>query len=173
VLGARLGCALARHARPAVALVCAVLGGCTGEQFQKATSCQRARWSKSRWREPGSGADRDGTPSTVATLNGEVFYYISQRSERMVAFMNQKSSTSGSSRSISTRTPGAAARQLRPAGRQDIRLHQPHHADIGQELSYLTRCSSCSASSELRLKPTRVWICGSDRRLMTTALASN
>ena len=30
-----------------------------------------------------------GTPSTVATLSGEVFYYISQRSERKVAFMNQ------------------------------------------------------------------------------------
>jgi outer membrane protein assembly factor BamE (lipoprotein component of BamABCDE complex) len=31
-----------------------------------------------------------GTPSTVATLDGEVFYYISQRSERKVAFMNQQ-----------------------------------------------------------------------------------
>ena len=31
-----------------------------------------------------------GTPSTVATLNGEVFYYISQRAERPVMFMNQK-----------------------------------------------------------------------------------
>ena len=31
-----------------------------------------------------------GTPSTVATLNGEVFYYISQRTERPVAFMPQK-----------------------------------------------------------------------------------
>jgi outer membrane protein assembly factor BamE (lipoprotein component of BamABCDE complex) len=28
-----------------------------------------------------------GTPSTVATVAGEVFYYISQRSERPVAFM--------------------------------------------------------------------------------------
>jgi outer membrane protein assembly factor BamE (lipoprotein component of BamABCDE complex) len=31
-----------------------------------------------------------GTPSTVATLNGEVFYYISQRSERKVAFLNPR-----------------------------------------------------------------------------------
>jgi len=31
-----------------------------------------------------------GTPSTVATLSGEVFYYISQRAERPVAFMQQK-----------------------------------------------------------------------------------
>ena len=75
----------------AVVLVCAVLGGCTGEQFQKGYILP-----------PGAleqipiGASQDqvlivmGTPSTVATLNGEVFYYISQRSERPVAFMNQK-----------------------------------------------------------------------------------
>jgi outer membrane protein assembly factor BamE (lipoprotein component of BamABCDE complex) len=30
-----------------------------------------------------------GTPSTVATVSGEVFYYISQRSERTVAFLQQ------------------------------------------------------------------------------------
>jgi len=31
-----------------------------------------------------------GTPSTVATLGGEAFYYISQRSERPVGFMPQQ-----------------------------------------------------------------------------------
>src|SRR3954464_4750128 len=31
-----------------------------------------------------------GTPSTVATVNGEVFYYISQRAERTVAFLQQE-----------------------------------------------------------------------------------
>src|SRR5882724_5226844 len=73
------------------AVLCAVLAGCTGEQFQKGYILP-----------PGAleqipiGASQDqvlivmGTPSTVATLNGEVFYYISQRSERPVAFMNQK-----------------------------------------------------------------------------------
>jgi outer membrane protein assembly factor BamE (lipoprotein component of BamABCDE complex) len=30
-----------------------------------------------------------GTPSTVATVSGEAFYYISQRSERPIAFMPQ------------------------------------------------------------------------------------
>src|SRR3981189_3997167 len=30
-----------------------------------------------------------GTPSTVATVSGEAFYYISQRAERPVAFMPQ------------------------------------------------------------------------------------
>lgn len=75
----------------AAALVGATLAGCGGEQFQKGYILP-----------PGAleqipiGASQDqvlivmGTPSTVATLDGEVFYYISQRSERMVAFMNQK-----------------------------------------------------------------------------------
>ena len=31
-----------------------------------------------------------GTPSTVATVSGEAFYYISQRAERMIGFMPQK-----------------------------------------------------------------------------------
>jgi outer membrane protein assembly factor BamE (lipoprotein component of BamABCDE complex) len=31
-----------------------------------------------------------GTPSTVATVNGEAFYYISQRAEREVAFLPQE-----------------------------------------------------------------------------------
>jgi outer membrane protein assembly factor BamE (lipoprotein component of BamABCDE complex) len=73
-----------------VALVCAALCGCVGEQFQKGYVLP-----------PGAleqipiGASQDqvlivmGTPSTVATLNGEVFYYISQRSNREVAFLNQ------------------------------------------------------------------------------------
>lgn len=72
-------------------LVCAALAACTGEQFQKGYILP-----------PGAleqipiGASQDqvlivmGTPSTVATLSGEVFYYISQRSERKVAFMQQQ-----------------------------------------------------------------------------------
>src|SRR5256885_3870569 len=75
----------------AAALLAAALAGCTGEQFQKGYILP-----------PGAleqipiGASQDqvlivmGTPSTVATLDGEVFYYISQRAERPVAFMNQK-----------------------------------------------------------------------------------
>jgi outer membrane protein assembly factor BamE (lipoprotein component of BamABCDE complex) len=75
----------------AAVLVCGALGACTGEQFQKGYILP-----------PGAleqipiGASQDqvlivmGTPSTVATLNGEVFYYISQRAERPVMFMNQK-----------------------------------------------------------------------------------
>jgi outer membrane protein assembly factor BamE (lipoprotein component of BamABCDE complex) len=90
--GRRLMHGLARfRAVAAAALVCAVLGACTGEQFQKGYILP-----------PGAleqlpiGASQDqvlivmGTPSTVATLDGEVFYYISQRTERKVAFMNQQ-----------------------------------------------------------------------------------
>ena len=79
------------RAAAVVALVCAVLGGCTGEQFQKGYILPAGALEQIP-----IGASQDqvlivmGTPSTVATLNGEVFYYISQRSERMVAFMNQK-----------------------------------------------------------------------------------
>ncbi len=36
-----------------------------------------------------------GTPSTVATVSGEVFYYISQRAEQKLAFLTQRSPTSG------------------------------------------------------------------------------
>src|SRR5215831_19783973 len=61
----------------AAALVSVTLAACTGEQFQKGYILP-----------PGAleqipiGASQDqvlivmGTPSTVATLNGEVFYYI-------------------------------------------------------------------------------------------------
>ncbi len=82
-----------RAARVVMAMVlgCALLPACTSEQFQKGYILP-----------PGAleqipiGASQDqvlivlGTPSTVATLNGEVFYYISQRAERKVAFMNQQ-----------------------------------------------------------------------------------
>jgi outer membrane protein assembly factor BamE (lipoprotein component of BamABCDE complex) len=79
------------RALAAMALVCAALGGCTGEQFQKGYILP-----PNALEQIPIGASQDqvlivmGTPSTVATLNGEVFYYISQRSERKVAFMNQQ-----------------------------------------------------------------------------------
>jgi outer membrane protein assembly factor BamE (lipoprotein component of BamABCDE complex) len=78
-------------AAAAVALLCAVLAGCTGEQFQKGYILP-----PNALEQIPIGASQDqvlivmGTPSTVATLSGEVFYYISQRSERKVAFMNQQ-----------------------------------------------------------------------------------
>ncbi|NEV02139.1 outer membrane protein assembly factor BamE [Bradyrhizobium sp. UFLA 03-164] len=74
-----------------VGLVCsAALAGCTGEQFQKGYILPDGALEQIP-----IGASQDqvlivlGTPSTVATLDGEVFYYISQRTSRPVAFMNQ------------------------------------------------------------------------------------
>ena len=125
----------------AVALVCATLGGClTGEQFQKGYILP-----------PGAleqipiGASQDqvlivmGTPSTVATLSGEVFYYISQRSERPVAFMNQKV--------VDQRViaiyfdKNRQVQRLANYGLQDGRIFDflsRTTATSGQELSYLT-----------------------------------
>ena len=71
-----------------------------------------------------------GTPSTVATVSGEAFYYISQRGEKAVAFMPQKVVDQ---RVIAVyfdkNRTRRAARRLRHEGRQDFRLRQPHHAD--------------------------------------------
>jgi outer membrane protein assembly factor BamE (lipoprotein component of BamABCDE complex) len=78
------------RAAATVALVCAALGGC-GEQFQRGYVLPAGALEQIP-----IGASQDqvlivmGTPSTVATLNGEVFYYISQRAERPIAFMNDK-----------------------------------------------------------------------------------
>jgi outer membrane protein assembly factor BamE (lipoprotein component of BamABCDE complex) len=129
------------RAAAAVVLLCAALGGClTGEQFQKGYILP-----------PGAleqipiGASQDqvlivmGTPSTVATLDGEVFYYISQRSERPVAFMNQKV--------VDQRViaiyfdKNRQVRRLANYGLQDGRIFDfisRTTATSGQELSYLT-----------------------------------
>jgi outer membrane protein assembly factor BamE (lipoprotein component of BamABCDE complex) len=79
------------RAAAAIAAACIVLSACTSEQFQKGYILPNGALEQIP-----IGASQDqvlivmGTPSTVATLNGEVFYYISQRSERAVAFMPQK-----------------------------------------------------------------------------------
>lgn len=84
---------ICRALRPVatVVLVCTMLAGCTSEQFQKGYILPQGALEQIP-----IGASQDqvlivmGTPSTVATLSGEVFYYISQRAERPVAFMPQK-----------------------------------------------------------------------------------
>jgi outer membrane protein assembly factor BamE (lipoprotein component of BamABCDE complex) len=79
-----------RHFAAIVAL-CAALGACTGEQFQKGYILPDGALEQIP-----VGASQDqvlivlGTPSTVATLSGEVFYYISQRADRKAAFMPQQ-----------------------------------------------------------------------------------
>ena len=74
----------------AVALMTAGLGGCGGfgETFQRGYVLPDGALEQIQ-----IGASQDqvlivmGTPSTVATVSGETFYYISQRTERPVAFM--------------------------------------------------------------------------------------
>jgi outer membrane protein assembly factor BamE (lipoprotein component of BamABCDE complex) len=77
-----------RHAAMLV-VACALLGGCA-EQFQKGYVLPEGALEQIP-----IGASQDqvlivlGTPSTVATLSGEVFYYISQRTVRRMAFLDQ------------------------------------------------------------------------------------
>jgi outer membrane protein assembly factor BamE (lipoprotein component of BamABCDE complex) len=75
----------------AVALVLALpLGGCFTETYQKGYVIPEGALEQIP-----IGASQEqvlilmGTPSTVATVSGEVFYYISQRAQRPVAFMPQ------------------------------------------------------------------------------------
>jgi outer membrane protein assembly factor BamE (lipoprotein component of BamABCDE complex) len=67
------------------------LGGCFGETFQRGYVLPDGALEQIPL-----GASQEqvlivlGTPSTVATVSGEAFYYISQRAERPVSFMNMK-----------------------------------------------------------------------------------
>ncbi|MGH6771418.1 MAG: outer membrane protein assembly factor BamE [Xanthobacteraceae bacterium] len=71
-------------------ILAAPLGGCFTETYQKGYVIPEGALEQIP-----IGASQEqvlilmGTPSTVATVSGEVFYYISQRAERRVAFMQQ------------------------------------------------------------------------------------
>ena len=79
-----------RIARLALALALALpLGGCVfGETFQRGYVLPEGALEQIRL-----GASQEqvlivlGTPSTVATVSGEAFYYISQTAQRPVSFM--------------------------------------------------------------------------------------
>src|SRR5690348_18299747 len=64
------------------------LGGCFSETYQKGYVLPEGALEQIP-----IGASQEqvlivlGTPSTVATVNGEAFYYISQKTERSAAFM--------------------------------------------------------------------------------------
>jgi outer membrane protein assembly factor BamE (lipoprotein component of BamABCDE complex) len=86
---------LTRYRRPAVACAAAVslsllLGGCfgVGETFQRGYVLPDGALEQIPL-----GASQEqvllvlGTPSTVATVSGEAFYYISQRADRPISFM--------------------------------------------------------------------------------------
>ena len=94
---------LAVRFTPALVLACGLCGlcgfalaGCNGysgfsETFQRGYVMQQGALEQIP-----VGAPQEqvlivmGTPSTVATVNGEVFYYISQKAERAAVFMPQK-----------------------------------------------------------------------------------
>ena len=67
------------------------LGGCFGETFQRGYVLPEGALEQIRL-----GASQEqvlivlGTPSTVATVSGEAFYYISQRAERSISFLPAK-----------------------------------------------------------------------------------
>jgi outer membrane protein assembly factor BamE (lipoprotein component of BamABCDE complex) len=123
-----------------LAFVCMALAACTGEQFQKGYILPAGALEQIP-----IGASQDqvlivmGTPSTVATLDGEVFYYISQRASRPVMFMEQKV--------VDQRViaiyfdKNRQVRRLANYGLQDGKIFDfisRTTATSGQELSYLT-----------------------------------
>jgi outer membrane protein assembly factor BamE (lipoprotein component of BamABCDE complex) len=80
-----------RRGLTAYALVLALalpLGGCLGETFQRGYVLPEGALEQIRL-----GASQEqvlivlGTPSTVATVSGEAFYYISQTATRIASFM--------------------------------------------------------------------------------------
>jgi len=68
-----------------------MLAGCVGETFQRGYVLPDGALEQLPL-----GASQEqvlivlGTPSTVATISGEAFYYISQRAERPISFMPTK-----------------------------------------------------------------------------------
>jgi outer membrane protein assembly factor BamE (lipoprotein component of BamABCDE complex) len=81
-----------RYRAAAGALIVALaLAGCAGETFQRGYVLPEGGLEQIPL-----GASQEqvlivlGTPSTVATISGEAFYYISQRAERKISFLQSK-----------------------------------------------------------------------------------
>ncbi len=70
---------------------CVLLGGCFSETYQRGYIVPEGALEQL---PIGSTQEQVlivlGTPSTVATVSGEAFYYISQRAERPIGFMPQR-----------------------------------------------------------------------------------
>ena len=84
----------ARRAAASGTLILALgltLAGCFGETFQRGYVLPEGALEQIPL-----GASQEqvllvlGTPSTVATVSGEAFYYISQKAERAISFMRTK-----------------------------------------------------------------------------------
>ena len=78
-------------AKAAVLALTVLLAGCFAETYQRGYVVPEGALEQIPM-----GASQDqvlivlGTPSTVATVSGEVFYYISQRTRKAAAFMPEK-----------------------------------------------------------------------------------
>ena len=70
---------------------CVLLGGCFSETYQRGYIVPEGALEQI---PIGSTQEQVlivlGSPSTVATVSGEAFYYISQRAERSIGFMPQR-----------------------------------------------------------------------------------
>ena len=81
----------AAAARAAILVLTLSLAGCTGETFQRGYVLPEGALEQIPL-----GASQEqvllvlGTPSTVATVSGEAFYYISQKADRPISFMETK-----------------------------------------------------------------------------------
>jgi outer membrane protein assembly factor BamE (lipoprotein component of BamABCDE complex) len=73
VRGVTAACAIA---------VALALSGCSGETFQRGYVLPEGGLEQIPL-----GASQEQVPSTVATVSGEAFYYISQKAERAISFM--------------------------------------------------------------------------------------
>ncbi|HEY6602356.1 MAG TPA: outer membrane protein assembly factor BamE [Xanthobacteraceae bacterium] len=75
----------------ALAVIAMLLGGCFSETYQRGYIVPEGALEQI---PIGSTQEQVlivlGTPSTVATVSGEAFYYISQRAERPIGFMPQQ-----------------------------------------------------------------------------------
>ena len=125
-----------------VALALAGCGGCFSETYQRGYVLPEGALEQIPL-----GATQEqvlivlGTPSTVATVSGEVFYYISQKRDRAASFLPQKV--------IDQRVIAVYFDKDRRVqrlanygmqGRQDFRLHVSRTTPTGgEEFSYL-RC---------------------------------
>jgi len=96
IMGGRTGLLAARKVAPKVMVAAALalgllLGGCFSETYQKGYIVPDGALEQI---PVGSSQEQVlivlGTPSTVATVSGEAFYYISQRAERVIGFMPQR-----------------------------------------------------------------------------------
>ena len=117
------------------------LAGCFGETFQRGYVLPDGALEQIPL-----GASQEqvlivlGTPSTVATVSGEAFYYISQRAERAISFMptaitDQRVIAIYFDRN--RRVQRVAAYGIKDGKR--LRFHQPHHADGRNRLQHHQR----------------------------------